>query len=116
MKTTNKKTSEEFSSGNFESTYPHLAEDIQWNILGSTTLKGKKAVIDHCTKMRGEMAGATMKNLNHISDGDIIVVQGHCDYKNPDNTNGRVEYCDVYRFKNDTVQEITSYCIEAKMN
>jgi hypothetical protein len=58
-----------------------------------------------------EMNNSTFNNTNHIVDDNTIAVQGYCDYVGENNTHGRVDYCDVYKFNGEKLQEITSYCI-----
>ena len=107
MTTLNQKLSEEFSKGNFEFSFPHFAEDIQWNIMGASVIKGKEEVTDYCKKMQVEMAGSILNNIKHIVGDDSIAVQGYCDYTNKGKP-GKVEYCDVYKFNGEKLQEITS--------
>ena len=113
MKTINQKVSDEFSKGNFEFAFTHFAEDIQWNVVGSSVIKGKEAVIAHCKKMLQEMDGSVLINTRHTVGEDSIATEGYCDYSN-DGKPGRVEYCDLYKFTQEKLQEITSYCIEIK--
>ncbi|MEJ7681863.1 MAG: nuclear transport factor 2 family protein [Segetibacter sp.] len=113
MKTTNK-LSEEFSKGNFEFCYNHFTDDIQWNIVGADIIKGKDAVIAYCDKMLTEMDGSKLNNTNYIGDNGFIAVQGYCNYIKENSEPGKLEYCDVYRFDGEKLQEITSYCIELK--
>jgi ketosteroid isomerase-like protein len=113
MKAINQKLSEEFSKGNFEFAFPHFAEDIQWNVVGASVIKGKEAVTSHCKKMLEEMAGSVLTNTKHTVGEDSIATEGYCDYSN-EGKPGRVEYCDVYKFNGEKLQEITSYCIEIK--
>lgn len=113
MKTIHQKISEEFSKGNFEFAFPHFAEDVQWNIVGASVVKGKDAVTVHCKKMMEEMAGSVLINTSHTIDENSIATEGYCNYTN-DGKPGRVEYCDVYKFDGEKLQGITSYCIEIK--
>ncbi|MEJ7683016.1 MAG: nuclear transport factor 2 family protein [Segetibacter sp.] len=110
----NKKVSEEFSKGNFEFAFNHFADDIQWNVVGSPVIKNKEAVIAYCNKMLAEMDGSKLNNTNQIGDDDFIAVQGYCDYVKENNEPGRVEYCDVYKFSGEELQQITSYVVEIK--
>ena len=60
------------------------------------------------------MANATLNNTNYIEGNNFIAVQGYCNYTNENNEPCKVEYCDVYRFPDNKLAEITSYCIEVK--
>lgn len=114
MKTANERISREFSRGNFEAAFPYFAEGVQWNIIGSTAIRGKEAVIAWCNKMKTEMDNSTLNNTNYITGDRFIAVQGYCDYVKENNDPCKVEYCDVYRFIDESLQEITSYCVEIK--
>lgn len=107
--------SEQFSRGDFTSTYPYFDDNIQWNIVGASPLEGKEDVIEHCNKMLAEMASSTMNNTNYIKSHDTIAIQGFCSYTNQDDSPGRVEYCDIYKFNNDKLISITSYIIEVDL-
>ncbi|MEO6000719.1 MAG: nuclear transport factor 2 family protein [Chitinophagaceae bacterium] len=114
METISKKVSEEFSKGNFEFAFEHFADDISWNVVGASVTQGKEAVINNCTRMMTDMAHSTLNNTNYIVSENSIAIEGYCDFINENNTAGKVEYCDVYHFKDEKLQQITSYCIEIK--
>ena len=109
-----KEISDAFSRGEFKSVFEHFDEHISWNIVGSPAIISRGSVIAHCNKMLSEMASSTMNNTNFIVSNDTVVVQGYCSYTNQDNSPGRVEYCDIFRFGNNKLQEITSYIIEVE--
>jgi len=113
MKKLNQKICEEFSKGNFEFAFPYFTNDVEWNFVGTSVTKGKEAVIAHCNKMMVEMDNSTLNNTDEIVGYNIIAVQGYCDYTN-EGKSGKVEYCDVYKFAGDKLQEITSYFIDTK--
>ncbi len=114
MKAALKQVSEEFSKGNFKFAYDHFADDMEWNVIGATVIKEKDSVIEYCDKMQAEMSGAAMLNTSTISDDEAISIQGYCNYVSENNTPARVEYCDVYQFKEEKLQSIISYCIDIK--
>ncbi|MHA4842536.1 nuclear transport factor 2 family protein [Flavitalea antarctica] len=101
-----------FSKGDFKSVYDSFDDHIQWNIVGSPAIIGKENVIAHCNKMLAEMDNSSMTNTHHIVTDDTVVVQGYSSFTNQDNSPGKVEYCDIFRFDNNKLVEITSYIIE----
>jgi ketosteroid isomerase-like protein len=111
MKTTNTELSQQFSEGKFASCYDYLSNTIQWKIVGNKTLEGKEDVIKFCENMLKESENTTFKNFNMVVENNSIVVEGNCKFMNEDNTEGEVNYCDVYKFKDDKISKITSYCI-----
>ena len=107
-----KQISDTFSKGDLKSVYLYFDDKIQWNIIGSPAISGRENVIAHCNKMLAEMASSSMNNTHHIVTDNTVVVQGYCSFTNQDNTPGKVEYCDIFRFNEDKLVEITSYIIE----
>jgi ketosteroid isomerase-like protein len=114
MKSTNKQLSQQFSEGNFASCFDYFDSNIEWKIIGDKTLEGKEDVVNFCAKMLQETANTTFKNSNMVVENNNIVVEGNCKYFNEDKTEGEVNYCDVFKFENDKISKITSYCIENK--
>ena len=46
---------EAFCSYRFVVTYPYMADEIKWNIVGGEELMGREAVIDRCAKRRNSL-------------------------------------------------------------
>jgi ketosteroid isomerase-like protein len=111
MKTTNTELSQQFSEGNFASCYDYFTNDIQWRIVGDKMLEGKEDVMKFCENMLKESENTTFKNSNMVVENNSIVIEGNCKFMNEDNTEGEVNYCDVYQFEDDKISKITSYCI-----
>jgi hypothetical protein len=80
------------------------------------TVVGKENVIAHCNKILAEMANSYMINTHHIVTYDTVAVQGYCSFTNQNNSPVKVESCDIFRFNNDKLIEITSYIIEVLEN
>ena len=107
-----KQISDTFSMGDLKSVYPYFDDEIQWNIVGAPVIIGKENVIAHCNKMLAEMASSSMNNTHHVVTDNTVVVQGYSSFTNQDNTPGKVEYCDIFRFNDNKLVGITSYIIE----
>ena len=110
-----KQISLEFSGGNFEFTYEYLAEDVCFNIVGNEIITGKDALIEFCTKTAKYFSEVTTKfNLdNVIVDTDCVAINGTAEFYVEDRIN-YISSCDVYKFKDGKLKEITSYCISMK--
>jgi ketosteroid isomerase-like protein len=109
-----KQISLEFSGGNFEFAYPHLADDATWNIIGNEMLTGKADIIEFCNKTAEYFTQVTteFKTDNIIIDGDCIAINGTAEFFiEKENRSNHISSCDVYKFKDGKLQEITSYCI-----
>ncbi|ABG61020.1 nuclear transport factor 2 family protein [Cytophaga hutchinsonii] len=111
METTHYSIAQHFSSGDFPAVYACFNDIIEWNIIGNQVVKGKADVIDFCNKMLPEMKGAVLTNDNVIQNENQIVIEGKCRYFDAEGKEAFVSYCDIYRFENDTIKTITSYCI-----
>lgn len=115
MKTTNKEISQQFSEGNFPFCYEYFADNIEWKLAGNETTKSKENVILSCDKMMKEMIPSALKNTNIIEEKENIAIEGICNYTNADNKAAEMAYCDIFRFDNDKIVSITSYCVEKKI-
>lgn len=113
MKLTQQQVAEAFSNGRFLETYPYLAENITWEIVNEKTLEGKKAVMDNCDQTAAYFETVTtgFKTLNCICSGDFVVMNGTAVFINAKNKRTEVSACDMYRFENGLLAQVTSYCI-----
>lgn len=117
MQSLQKQISLEFSGGNFEFAYPYLADDVFFNIVGNELVTGKKALIDFCNKTAQYFTQVTTKfNLdNVIADDNCVAINGTAEfYVAKDDRTNYISSCDVYKFKDGMLKEITSYCISTK--
>lgn len=113
MKATIKQISTEFSNGNFKFCYAYLANNIVWNIVGDKIVKGKEGVIEFCNKTAQYFSEvATTFNMHTIIvDGDCVAIDGTAEFINQEGKATHISSCDVYRFTNGQLLNITSYCI-----
>ncbi len=119
MKTENNqlliKISEEFARGNLEFAGLYIADNIQWNILGENTIIGKAEVLEVSKMLQLESFPViTIKNV--IADGDFVVIEstGKATTKNGKPYNQ--SYCDVFKFKEERLIEVTTYLDTALSN
>jgi SnoaL-like domain len=113
MQPTPKEISEAFSNGNFKFSYPFLAEVVEWNIVGDKLLKGKAEVVEYCNNIAAYFASVTTTFTisNVIADGNTVAIDGTAIFINNENKITHVSSCDVYRFEDGLLKNITSYCI-----
>jgi molybdopterin converting factor small subunit len=114
---TPKQIAEAFSNGNFEVTYPHLADDVQWTVIGEDNFDGKKAVMDNCEQVAGYFKSVTtnFKTINIIADNNRVAVSGTAEFIRDGDRVNFVSACDVYEFNDkNKLLTITSYCIADK--
>jgi uncharacterized protein len=103
-----KKISEEFAKGNLRFVEAYLAADIKWNIVGEETIVGKEQVLE-LSKMTQLQSFPVIKIKNIISEGDYVVIESTGEAKTIKGKPYNQVYCDVYRFENEKLQEITTY-------
>jgi ketosteroid isomerase-like protein len=103
-----KKISEEFAKGNFRFSEPFLADDIKWNILGNETIVGKEQVLEvsKMTQLQSYPA-ITIKNI--VQEGNCVVIESTGEAKTKKGKLYNQAYCEVFRFDNEKLQEITTY-------
>ena len=87
-----------------------IADDIRWNIVGETPIRGKDALKEAIESIPQDCE-VTEITINHVvTHGKVGAVNGIIKRKN-----GRAcEFCSVYEFssaKGTNVQDITSYII-----
>jgi ketosteroid isomerase-like protein len=103
-----KKISEEFAKGNIKFSEAYLAEDIKWNILGNDTTTGKEQVLE-LSKMAQLQSFPIIKIKNIVKEGNYVVIESTGEAKTKKGKPYNQAYCDVYRFENGKLQEITTY-------
>jgi uncharacterized protein len=109
------KISEEFAKGNLEFTTTYLADDIKWNILGENAIVGKEAVLEVSKMLQLEsFPDITIKNI--VADGNCVVIESTGKAKTKSGKPYNQTYCDVFHFRNEKIQEITTYLDTALSN
>ncbi len=105
----------ELSRGDSQAFLGHMADDVQFTIIGSTkfsgTFRGKKELIDKVlTPLTSQLEGGlAITPQNFVAEGDYVVMQatGKSTAKNGksyDNT-----YAQVFRLADGKVQAVTEY-------
>ncbi|UII20716.1 nuclear transport factor 2 family protein [Fulvivirga ligni] len=114
MKHTNKEVAEAFSNGNFELTFPYLAENITWDVVGDSSFKGKQEVIQNC-KSTSEYFQSVETNFNTedtIVTDLKVVIRGTGEFLRDGERLNLIMACDVYDFNvAGELEKISSYCI-----
>lgn len=117
MELTQNEISEAFSSGNFEETYPYLAEDIEWNVIKNFQIRGKKEIIEQCEKTAKYFASITtdFKQIVVIANNNHVAITGTAELSENENRIEFISSCDVYEYNDQNqLQKITSYCLVDK--
>jgi ketosteroid isomerase-like protein len=92
--------------GNFEPFLGHMAEDMRWTVIGTTTwsgtLTGKQAVLDKLlTHLTAALEGPIRVTARQfIAEGDYMVVEGHGQAITKTGKPYNNTYCFVFRLAN----------------
>lgn len=106
---------EAFSVGEFEEVFDYLDKSMVWTILGEAEIKGKQAVINHCSQVKAYFSSVTthFEIQDTISDYNKVVVMGIAQFTRDNQLLSTVSACDVYEFNSQhKIIKITSYCIK----
>ncbi len=105
---------EAFCSHRFAETYPYMADEIKWNIIGREELIGREAVIAQCNKGVKflETVSTTYLKLKTYRAETCVIVEGAAQFQDKDNQTSSVASCDVFQFSDGRLVEITSYVID----
>lgn len=110
-----KQISEEFAKGNLEFSEVYLADDIKWNILGESPIIGKNQVLEVSKMLQLESFPViTIKNI--VAEDECVVVESTGEAKTKKGKPYDQTYCYVFKFKGETVYEITTYLDTALSN
>jgi uncharacterized protein len=103
------KANEAVTNGNNEGFLSECTNDVTWNFVGDRVLEGKDAVREYMRETYIEPPKFTTEHL--IAEGDFVTAVGKISLKD---TNGKLidyKYCDVWRFSNGKIAELTAFVI-----
>ena len=105
---------EAFCSYRFAVTYPYMADEIKWSIVGGEELVGREAVIYQCDKSAKflETVSTTITKLKINHAKTFVVVEGAAQFQDQENQTSSVASCDVFQFSDGRLVQITSYVID----
>ena len=103
-----------FCTHRFVVTYPYMADEIKWTIVGREELMGREAVIDKCAEGAKflETVSTTYTKLKIYRAETCVVVEGAAQFQDQENQTSSVASCDVFQFSDGRLVEITSYNVE----
>ncbi len=84
-------------------------EGIVWNFVGERVLKGKQQVREYMKENYTEPPNFTVTKL--IAEGDYLTALGTITTTDKDGTEIEHMYCDVWRFRNGKMDELTAFVI-----
>jgi hypothetical protein len=105
---------EAFCSWRFAEVYPYFADEIKWNVVGKKEYVGREAVIARCeesTKFLETVSTLYDRLKLHRAEA-CVIVEGTAQFQDRENRTLGVASCDVFRFAEGRLVEITSYVID----
>jgi hypothetical protein len=114
MELTSEQIAEAFSRHDFEASYPYLAHDVRWNIVGERLVEGKENVISVCRESAAYLTDVTTDfgKFRSVVTDDCVVIDSVAEYTDKEEKRSHVASCDLYDFTDGKVSEITSYTVE----
>lgn len=110
------KVNEAFLNGNFEGFLNYCADDVVWTIVGDRTVKGKENIRQWMKSMAEEYPEPPKFTVAEpvISEGDFVAARGDMTMKDKEGKLGQYSYCDIYRFRNERIVELTSFVVKTE--
>lgn len=108
-----KKLDASFTEGKFEDFFSLCTDDVEWNMVGDKTVKGKDSIREWLSSM-GEMEPPKINNRTLIAEGDSIAAHGEMTMKNKEGETSNYSYCDIYRFENEKIAQLISFMIKTE--
>jgi len=96
--------------GKYEEYLSYLTEDSKWVFVGERTLLGKEAVRQYIKEFY--LAPPIFDMEKSIEQGEYVTATGNISLKNADGSYSHYSYCDIWRFDNGKLSEVTAYVIE----
>lgn len=96
--------------GRYEEYLSCLTEDSRWVFVGERTLLGKEAVRQYIEEFY--LAPPVFDMERAIEAGDFVTATGSIALKDPDGSYSHYSYCDIWRFHNGKLAEVTAYVIK----
>ena len=99
-----------FSRNDTEGFLNLCTEDVEWTMVGDTTVRGKSAIREWMTSMDPGTPAITVEQI--IAEGDIAVATGTVHMKGKDGREAPFAWCDVYRFEGDRIAALKAFVIK----
>lgn len=105
---------EAFSRHEFEETYQHMLEDIDWQLVGEKHIRGRGSVVAACEETRKSLISVrtTFSKFRVITAERSVVIDSRAGYVDAEGEFSHVASCDIFDFHDGTLAAITSYNLE----
>lgn len=98
------------TNGDNEGFLTFCTDTVVWTFVGEQTLAGKEAVRQYMAEAYSEPPKFHVENL--IAEGNYVTAIGNIDLKDQDGTLTHYSYCDVWRFEDGKMAELTAFVIK----
>jgi ketosteroid isomerase-like protein len=96
-----------FSRNNMDAFLNLCTENVEWTMVGDSTVKGKGAIREWLKSM--DPGTPTIKVERIVAEGDTAIACGSFVMKDV-----AYEFCDVYRFEGDRIASLRAFVIKPK--
>lgn len=105
-----------FLKGNFEGFLDFCADDVEWTILGDRTVNGKETIRQWMAEMAAENPEPPKFTVADpiIAEGDFVAARGNMTMKDKEGKTGHYSYCDIYRFRDGKIVELSSFVVKTE--
>ena len=102
----------------FEANKPEVfldfcSDNINWDMAGDEVRTGKASIREFMASMGSDMEPPTINVTAIISDGDSAACYGDMTM-NEKGTENTYSFCDIYRFADDKIIELSSFVVKQK--
>jgi hypothetical protein len=111
---TNEEIARAISGHRFDGAYPYLEGDVTWTLVGEGRIEGKEAFIGACETTAAQLSGVKTEfpQFRVVVGDDWVVIDSLAAYIAADEPTANVASCDIYRFTDGMLTELTSHNIE----
>jgi ketosteroid isomerase-like protein len=106
------KANEAVAKGDYEAFLQYCTEDTEWTFVGDKVLNGKEEVRRWMLTEYTEPPTFDVTNL--IAENEHVTVLGHISLINKKGTSVLYRYCDVWKFREGKMAQLTAFVIEPK--
>jgi uncharacterized protein len=97
-------------AGDNEGFLVYCTDNVVWNFVGEQTLTGKEAVRQYMAGTYLEPPRFQVDTL--VAEGDYVTAIGKIDLNDQDGVLTHYAYCDVWRFEDGSMAELTAFVIK----
>lgn len=98
------------TAGDYETFLTYCSDDAEWNFVGDQELKGKEEIRKYLKTAYIEPPKFIVKEM--IAEGDFVTAVGKISLKTQIGSWKDYSYCDVWKFKEGKMSELTAFVIE----